>query len=184
MIWQSQTLRAIRGVRQAAWNEGVLGNRDLLRKSIGQRIRFALAKPYFRLTRGMTLGARTAVIDDKGRMLLVRHTYAPGWLFPGGGVERGETCEQAAIRELDEEAAVVATGPLHIHGVFSNDRNFRGDHLVFYVLREFDWPGFTPTSEIAEARFFAPDALPPDVTGGTQRRIDELVSGQRPSGLW
>ena len=39
-------------------------------------------------------------------MLLFRHTKKDGstfWAPPGGGVERGETFEQAALREAEEE---------------------------------------------------------------------------------
>ena len=137
-----------------------------------------------RWQRGMTLGARTAVIDGEGRFLLVQHTYSPGWLFPGGGVERGETCENAAIRELHEEAQVTAKGPLTLHGIFSNHAHFPGDHLAFYVLREFEWQGFTPTREIAAAKFFAADGLPKDCLPSTRRRIDELTGKTPPSLHW
>jgi 8-oxo-dGTP pyrophosphatase MutT (NUDIX family) len=134
-----------------------------------------LGRSYLRWTRGLTLGARVAVIDADGRFLLVKQSYAPGWLFPGGGVEYGETCEQAALRELHEEAEVTPTGPLVLHGVFSNHAKFPGDHLVVYVLRDFEWRGFTPTAEIVEAAFFSADALPDDIMASTRRRIDELT---------
>jgi 8-oxo-dGTP pyrophosphatase MutT (NUDIX family) len=137
-----------------------------------------------RFSRGMTLGARTAVIDGQGRFLLVKHTYSPGWIFPGGGVERGETCEEAALRELKEEADVRAEGPLALHGIFSNQQSFPGDHLAFYVLREFSWNGFSPTGEIAAAEFFAASSLPEGVLPSTQRRIDEMTGKAAISGLW
>ena len=137
-----------------------------------------------RFIRGMTLGARVAVIDKQGRFLLVKQSYAPGWLFPGGGVERGETCEHAALRELHEEAEVTAKEPLHLHGIFSNHATFPGDHLVIYVLREFDWNGFTPTAEITAAQFFASDALPNDVQQSTLRRILELTGKEKISTQW
>jgi 8-oxo-dGTP pyrophosphatase MutT (NUDIX family) len=132
----------------------------------------------------MTLGARVAVIDTDGRFLLVRHTYTPGWILPGGGVERGESCLAAATREIWEEGAIRATGPFALHGVFSNHADFPGDHLVVYVLRAFEQHEFKPNMEIADARFFAADDLPVATTAGSRRRIAEIVAGKPPADLW
>ena len=57
----------------------------IFQRSLGQKI--------LRWKRSLTLGARVAVIDGDGRFLLVKQSYAPGWLFPGGGVER-ESCSR------------------------------------------------------------------------------------------
>jgi 8-oxo-dGTP pyrophosphatase MutT (NUDIX family) len=143
-----------------------------------------MSQKLLRLKRSMTLGARVAVIDGQGRFLLVKQSYAPGWLFPGGGVEPGETCEFAALRELYEEAEVTPTGPLQLHGIFSNHEKFPGDHLVVYVLRDFAWNGFKPTSEILEARFFSSNELPVDVQESTGRRIAELTGAMGQSAMW
>lgn len=148
----------------------------IFQRSLGQRL--------LRMKRSLTLGARVAVIDQNSRVLLVKQSYAPGWLLPGGGVEFGETCEQAALRELHEEAEVQPTGPLLLHGVFSNHSKFPGDHLVIYVLREFAWNGFTPTREIVAAEFFAADALPDDTQASTRRRIDEIIGKCQLSPEW
>ncbi len=148
------------------------------------KLRLIVQRPIFRFIRGMTLGSRTAVIDGEGRFMLVKQTYAPGWIFPGGGVERGETCEEAAFREVEEEAAIFAKGALEFRGIFSNDKEMRGDHLAFYVLREFEQRPFVPNFEIADARFFHVDDLPTHVNGGTRRRIAELAQGVPQSLFW
>jgi 8-oxo-dGTP pyrophosphatase MutT (NUDIX family) len=153
-------------------------------RSLLTKLRIAVTRPMFRLTRGMTLGSRTAVIDELGRFMLVKQTYASGWIFPGGGVERGETCEEAALREVEEEAAIFATGPLEFKGIYSNDHEMRGDHLAFYILREFEQRQFFANLEIADAQFFHSDALPDRVNGGTRRRIVEIVEGKTPSRYW
>ncbi|HEY8170438.1 MAG TPA: NUDIX hydrolase [Candidatus Limnocylindria bacterium] len=54
-----------------------------------------------------TEGAHVLVVDDAGRVLVVRTTYSGrGWMLPGGRVERGETPHRAAARETREETGL------------------------------------------------------------------------------
>ena len=50
-----------------------------------------------------------AIIEEKGSFLLVNHRKDDKsyYLFPGGGVESGETIEQALIREVEEETGYI-----------------------------------------------------------------------------
>jgi ADP-ribose pyrophosphatase YjhB (NUDIX family) len=52
-------------------------------------------------------GAHVLVRDDAGRILVVRTTYlGPGWMLPGGRVEKSETPHAAAARETREETGI------------------------------------------------------------------------------
>lgn len=148
------------------------------------RILLLMMQPWFRLRRGMTLGVRAVVLDAENRVFLVRHGYAPGWLLPGGGVERGETIYDSIGRELAEEGGILPSERPVLHGLFSNEARFRGDHVACFVVRNFNRRDWKPTLEIKEARFFPVTALPEGTTGGTRRRIAEVLDGLAPPPSW
>lgn len=140
---------------------------------------------WFLLSRGLTLGVRAAAIDAENRVCLVRHTYAPGWQLPGGGVEIGEDALEALDRELREEAAIALRGTPYLHGVFFNGRASRRDHVLIFVVREFDiLAPKRADREIAECRFFPVDALPTETTRGTRDRLVEIAGGRVPTAQW
>ncbi len=140
-------------------------------------------QPYFRLTRGQTLGVRGVVRDEGGRILLVRHTYVPGWMLPGGGVDHGESLEEAVVRELREETGVHAIGRPRLISVHTNFKHFRGDHVAVYEIES--WEREEASSpEIAEIGFFAADDLPEGTTVATKLRIAELIAGGPAASVW
>ncbi|HEY3812546.1 MAG TPA: NUDIX domain-containing protein [Caulobacteraceae bacterium] len=139
---------------------------------------------FARLKRGMTLGVRAVVTDETGRVLLVEHTYVPGWHLPGGGVERGETAETAIVRELQEEAGVEPTSPPRLISIHSNETAFRGDHVLVYRVDAWREVASSAQGEILRRDFFAPDALPHDVTAGTRRRIAEALGADNATPHW
>jgi 8-oxo-dGTP diphosphatase len=56
--------------------------------------------------------AASAVLLQNGCVLLVQRGQAPNagcWSFPGGKIKAGETVQQAALRELEEETGVQAS---------------------------------------------------------------------------
>jgi ADP-ribose pyrophosphatase YjhB (NUDIX family) len=138
-----------------------------------------------RLKSGHTIGVRAVISDERNGLFLVRHSYVPGWYFPGGAVEPGETVVEALGRELDEEAGLRPVGEPELAGVFLNRKLAGRDHVLLFrvpaveALRE-----FTPNLEVLEARFFSLTALPDNLSKGTRRRVDELFNGAPVSRDW
>lgn len=140
---------------------------------------------YFLFVRGMTLGVRAVVLDAENRVFLVRHSYVSGWYLPGGGVDYGETMEQAMRRELKEEGDIDLTGEAVLHGIFLNSHVSRRDHVAVYIVRQFRQDRLpAPNREIAECGFFAISALPEGTTAGTRLRLAEVLDGKPLMTTW
>jgi ADP-ribose pyrophosphatase YjhB (NUDIX family) len=134
----------------------------------------------------MTLGVRGLVFDPARGVLLVRHTYLQGWYLPGGGVEPGETLLEAVVREIDEEGSVLVDAPPRLCGIYLNRHVSPRDHVALFHVQAFHMrtPLRPPDGEIAEARFFPLEALPPDTTPATHRRIAETLHGAPVPDVW
>jgi len=152
----------------------------MLRKSVSKTLQF-----YWRQTRALTLGAQGMVLAPDNRVLLIRHTYRPGWHFPGGGVERNETVDVSLRRELHEEAGIECTAPAELFGLFANFDAFPSDHIALFVVRAWQQPAVPPPNrEIAEQRFVAPDDLPKGTVGAVRRRLEEVLGGAERIAHW
>ncbi|MGD9933356.1 MAG: NUDIX hydrolase [Dehalococcoidia bacterium] len=106
------------------------------------------------------LGAGVLLFDSDGRLLLVRPSYyrRPMWTLPGGWANRGEDLRATAVREAREElgAEVEAGAPL------ATGRGPFGEVTVVFEGRWRSVPAVQRLdAEIAEARYFECDALPP-----------------------
>lgn len=137
----------------------------------------------------MTLGVRIIATNAENKICLVRHTYINGWHLPGGGVERGETIYEAAIKELAEEVGLLAEPKnMKLLSVHANQTNFKGDHVALFHCNI--WEAKHPIGhilnprEIAEWGFFGIDELPTETTRATKERIAEFVGGNGFSQGW
>lgn len=137
-----------------------------------------------RQVRGLTVGVRVMVFDDQGRVLLIEHSYTPGWHLPGGGVERGESAEIAAARELEEEAGVRPDGRMTLVSIHDNVRTFRGDHVLLYRLERWTPTPATARGEFLRRDWFDPRDLPVGTTNATRRRIAQVLDGTPPDLFW
>ena len=62
----------------------------------------------------MRIAARALILDPDNRVLLVRFEFPDEvalWAMPGGGVDDGETHEEAIVRELEEEVGLASFEP-------------------------------------------------------------------------
>jgi len=140
---------------------------------------------YWRFSRGLTFGVRALVIDDRGRVFLIKHSYVSGWHLPGGGVEPGETMRQALTRELMEEGNIELTAPPPLHSLYYHPSVSDRDHVALFVVREFRQTSQPkPNYEIVAHGFFAPAEMPDDTTQATRARVAEVMMGMPVSEKW
>ncbi len=126
-------------------------------------------------------GVCGAVFDADGKVLLVRHSYMPGWQLPGGGVDRGEPPQAAIVRELDEEVGLTG-GVVEFFGLYSRKAGWATNVVALYRITG-GAIAFRPSLEIREIRFVDPACPPPDTTQATLARLREL-SGAPLSPYW
>jgi len=122
-----------------------------------------------------TIGAQVALLHE-GKVLLVRHSYKPGWHLPGGGIDPPETPENALTRELREEVAITLTSPPTLLGIFPNPLvQARGDYVVAFLATAFtEIPNSKRSWEIAEVKWFPLQQLPSDCSLICRRILDRV----------
>lgn len=126
--------------------------------------------------------AAALIVDDDGRLLLVRKADTTVFMQPGGKYEHDETGAQTLVRELHEELGLeVSTADLDPLGTFTAPAaNEAGMLVEAEVFRAHVGPGtrLAAGAEIAELRWVHPDeftaiAVAPLVT---ERMLDLLGS--------
>ena len=86
----------------------------------------------------------TRTVDGKREYLLVEARRNPGhWVLPKGHIERGETPEACAIREVEEEAGVRAT-VIARAGESRYAVKWETVYVVFFLMR---YQGEVPSHE-------------------------------------
>lgn len=128
------------------------------------------------------LGA-AALVEQGGKIVLVRHSYKSGWMLPGGAVERGEPPAHAIIRELQEEIGLTHSAPPQLVGVFTRRVGLVTNTVLLYRVREAVFV-FKPSFEIRAIRLADP-ATPPDGTSpAVLRRFQELMGEASQAPFW
>lgn len=102
-------------------------------------------------------------------VLVIRNSYRHWYALPAGGVRRGETPAQAALRELREEVGIgVEPVDLHFAREIPTTFEFKRDRCSFFEVeldarpdvrvdgREVVWAGFMPLAAALNTRLAPP----------------------------
>jgi 8-oxo-dGTP diphosphatase len=119
---------------------------------------------------------KAVIIDNDGRVLVVKETGRDWWDIPGGGLDHGETIAEALARELREEVSL--QGEFDYQVILVEDPRYLSEHnlyqtrITFIVTpRNF---AFGPGDDSDEVMFVDPSQFKDsDVT--TERKIYEYT---------
>jgi 8-oxo-dGTP pyrophosphatase MutT (NUDIX family) len=138
------------------------------------------------LMRPLSISVKLMLIQDAqtdAKIVLVQHSYQPGWHIPGGGVKRGETLEQAARREAREELGATLND-LRLQGIYTHFGEYKSDHLAMFVSEAFTFTG-RGDAEIERLELFPVRNLPKGLSKSSRRRVEEYLHGQPAvAGVW
>lgn len=124
--------------------------------------------------------ADAAIVDDDGRLMLIRRADNGLWAMPGGGLDVGETAAEGAVREALEESGV-ASEPVALAGIW--DSRYCGSvtrhHLyqIVVLCRPLaEQPDGPPSHahEVLGSGWFAAAELPADLDPGHATRIPHV----------
>jgi len=128
-----------------------------------------------------------AVIDEAGRMLLIRRSDNGLWAMPGGVLDVGETAAAGVVREALEETGIHCEATT-LAGVF--DSRFWGGSLYqlyqfVFLCRPLPEPPTQPSHahEVREQSWFTEAELPPNLDPNHAGRIPvvfQVWRGERP----
>lgn len=108
------------------------------------------------------LVAACALVDADGRVLLAQRpsgkAMAGLWEFPGGKIETGETPEDALIRELAEELAILVRAPCLAPLSFAS-HTYPDFHLLMPLFICRRWDGIAQPREGQALKWVRPDKL-------------------------
>ena len=95
--------------------------------------------------------------EDKSQVLLVQRKDVPVWVLPGGGIDDGESPDQAAVREALEETGLTVSIIQHI-AHYSPTNRFTRDTFTYECRVKSG--ELTLTDETSNIAFFPIDSLP------------------------
>lgn len=130
------------------------------------------------------IGATTLVFNKDKELLLNLRSDTNSWGIPGGSMELYEDIKETAIRELKEEAGIIANNLELVDVLSGKDYYFEypnGDKMctVIVLFKVIDYSGEVKVSdrESKELKFFPLTNLP-YLESRAKSIIDKIISGE------
>jgi 8-oxo-dGTP diphosphatase len=96
------------------------------------------------------------VVRD-GLVALVHRPRYDDWTLPKGKLDPGESFEEAALREVEEETGLRARLARELPEVRYRDNKGRPKVVRYWLMELESDPGFPPNDEVDELRWLAPE---------------------------
>lgn len=116
-----------------------------------------------------------ALVEDGGRVLLARRRDSGWWNLPGGGLEYGETVEEAVAREVREETGL-AVRVQRLVGVYSKPQT---EEVVLTFACAVLSGELVVTEESTEFRWCGVGDLPEQTLPKHAERVADWAEGRR-----
>ena len=123
---------------------------------------------------------RRAVGDLDGlpiELLVVHRPRYDDWSVPKGKVEPGESDEDAAVREVEEETGYKCTLGDEIATVRYVDRHGRDKQVRYWHMRVIGESAWTPNDEVDERRWISPAVAATLLTYDADRELLRSLGG-------
>ena len=117
------------------------------------------------------IGVFALIFDEDQRVLLAYRRDIDWWNLPGGGMEHGETVEEALRREVREETGLEVEVECLV-GVYSKPQK---QEVVLTFRCRVTGGELTATEESRECRYFAPDDLPLNTLPKHRQRVEDAL---------
>jgi 8-oxo-dGTP diphosphatase len=137
---------------------------------------------YWNITKSKSSRTRAIIVsEDKTEILLVKNITAKEFHLPGGGIDSGESSENAVLREVKEELGINVNILYKLGKYIYQGTN---KYVEIFVVQA-QTKTFTMQWELDEARWFSFKEIPSNVRRTSRQALRDFLAQNQPvTGIW